>query len=99
MKISNDKFYKIRHVPTGLYKMEGENNEFNKIGKIWRGSRVIAHLKQFKSSPMRDRKLSISELISFWWKKYPLEECEIIEFQMTETNSQNLKDFIKEELE
>ena len=100
MKIKTDKYYMIRHIPSGLLKTGGHNANFNKTCKIWRGSRVKNHLRLFSDGYPQWGK-TLFERINHFWKpsRTPVEECEIIEIDLAPTQTQPLKEFIEEELE
>jgi len=89
----------IRHIPSGLYKTAGENGNFNTTGKIWRGGTVKNHLRMFQ----KYRRGLLESIDDAWtendFKKFPLNECEIIECSLSEEDNQSLKDFIVEEME
>lgn len=91
MKIYNNNMYMIKHIPSGLFKLSGQNNKWGKKGKIWKGSAIKNHLRLF-SSYTSNLKSNI-ELI--WNKK--LSDC-IIEMELFEVSNQNLDNFIEEEL-
>ena len=93
MKISNDKFYKIRHTPTGLYKAKGFNGKFTKHGCIWEGKNVKLFLRQFQLY-----KVELIESIQKEWSTFSINDCEIIEYNMIETQKQKLIYFINKEL-
>ena len=97
MKIQNDKYYIIRHVPTGLLKVGGQNANFNKVGKIWRGSTIKNHLRMFDYLPGNN----LTKRVNHIWEQLhmPVEECVIIEVELIPTDSQALENFITEEME
>ena len=99
MKIYANRFYMIRHIPSGLYKTAGENGNFNTTGKIWRGGTVKNHLRMFQ----KYRRGLLESIDDAWTsdasKNFPLNECEIIECSISEEDDQPLKDFIVEEME
>jgi hypothetical protein len=109
MKIQQDKLYMIRHKPTGLFKASGHNGEFNKVGKIWKGSKIKAHLRQFESYYRKG--MPLVQQIQTEWNKEPrhsyirkieglsIEDCEIIELEINPKDSQPLADFIVEEMQ
>lgn len=107
MKILNDKYYKIRHIPTGLFKASGQNGEFTSVGKIWRGGNLKAHLRLFETYAAKRRGTPLWQEIDQVWingrhngkrKHFPIEECEVVELTLTETSSVPLKNFINEEM-
>ena len=98
MKIKNNKFYFIRHKPTGLIKVGGHNSRFNKTGKLWLGVRIKNHLNMFKNWPKFST--TIIEGLNYMWRRsnFRPEDCEIIEVEFKEISSQPLIDFIEEEM-
>ena len=99
MKIKSDKFYIIRHLPTGLLKAGGHNANFNKTGKLWRGSRVKNHLRMFHDGPKKWGETLIERINRIWGQsKMSVEDCVIVEVELTPTQAQPLKDFIEKEM-
>ena len=104
MKINNDKFYVIRHKPTGLIKAGGQNANFNKTGKLWLGARVKMHLRQFcdrwseRRYGKRDRVTLINEIWDGPYTNFPVDECEIVELELKEIKTHPLRQFVEEEM-
>ncbi len=103
MKTDKDKFYVIRHKPTGLMKAGGQNANFNKTGKLWLGARIKMHLRQFDNYYNSARLgLTLIQSIEQIWNgphtNFPVDECEVIELELKETNSQPLREFIEKEM-
>lgn len=106
MKIESDKYYRIRHIPTGLYKSEGLNGRFTKEGKMWLGGRLKAHLRLFEDYSVRKGRITLVDAIDDAWTTgrmgfgpcHPIAECELIEVEMTEKRKQPVSEFIEEEL-
>lgn len=109
MKIQNDKFYMIRHIPTGLYKTGGNNANFNKTGKIWRGANIKNHLRLFDENYKRsryshwnsERDSPLTEKIDETWKNgtFSIDECEIIEIDFKINDRQSVREFVETEME
>lgn len=111
MKIKNNKYYKIRHIPTRLFKSEGQNGRFTKEGKIWVGSRLKNHLRLFENYSVRKDLITLAEAIDDAWSsdawssdrmgftpKYHIKDCEIVEIKMFEMVTQDLTKFIEQEM-
>ena len=98
MKIKNDMFYLIRHKPSGLLKGSGCNPTFNKTGKLWRGSGVKSHLRLFELGPSSWDNTLLERLDKLWVDDIKVEDCEIVEIELHETQNQSLKDFIEKEM-
>jgi hypothetical protein len=104
MKIRSDRYYKIRHIETGLYKTSGHNGKFNKTGKTWLGATIKRHLAMFEEYTFhRENPKTLCQCVDDKWKndfnnKFTIEECEIIELELTETGSQPIKEFIEGEM-
>ena len=108
MKVTNNKFYIIRHIPTGLVKASGHNRRFSKVGKLWLGGRVKTHLRQYLQYARRyyyrglrgeTGPLSLTESMeNTWGRTYPIDECEVVELEVVETRSQPLRQFIELEM-
>jgi hypothetical protein len=102
VKIENHKFYKIRHIPTGLYKAPGHNGRFNSTGKIWLGARLKTHLRMFEDYAVRQGRAVLVDSIDRDWvrdkQQFRLDDCEVVEYVMTETNTQHLREFIETEM-
>jgi len=100
MKTSNDKFYLIQHLPSGTFKAEGQNGKFSRFGKIWRGGRVKAFLRQFRNyGYRRPEELTLMEKIQEQWGDASIHNCEIIECELRPIRRKNLADFIREDME
>lgn len=110
MKIKQKNFYKIRHKSTGLFKLGGGNSNFGKIGKIWRGPTIKAHLQLFLYAYKSKRCDIITSIQDFWarcneqsWRSkktnFEVEDCEIVEYEMIEKQTQPLSDFLKKEMD
>lgn len=94
MKTKNNRYYIIREKSTGLIKTAGINNEFNEVGKMWPGGRVKAHLRLYgmhRGVPLVDR-------IGTNWEVDDLSNYEVVELDMVEIQTQDLEDFIREEM-
>ena len=92
LRIYPNKHYKIRRISDGKFKKGGVNTNFTTGGKVWKGSLVKTHLRQFaeyRTGEMRE---------GFSSAGHPFEDYEIVEYDLMETDSQNLKDFIEEEM-
>ena len=92
MRIQNNKYYKIRDINTGLFKKGGVNTNFTNVGKIWKGSHLKIHLRQFADYRTGEMRSGFSSA------GHPFENYEIVEYEMMEINTQNLKDFVAEEM-
>jgi len=91
-----EKYYKILHKPTGLYKVEGQNATFSKIGKLWFGGRIKSHLKLFKTWNMQPMPM-IESLKKLWAQEEKhVEECVVIEYKLVEVKRQPLREFIEQ---
>lgn len=107
MKIEQKKFYRIRHTPTGKFKLGGMNSNFGKIGKLWRGATIKAHLQQFLYYFKR-RDLDVVTSVQKGWERFSswrkpnenldINDCEIVEYELIEKRSQPLADFLVEEM-
>lgn len=95
MKLNNDKFYKILHEPSGLFKASGHNSKFNKHGKIWRGSLLKNHLRMFE--PYRRSNEPFLTHLAREWGVDP-SNCLIIEYDLAESNCESLSVFVDEEM-
>jgi hypothetical protein len=107
MKIKQKNFYKIIHKPTGLFKLGGMNSAFGKIGKVWRGPTIKAHIKQFLYY-CKIEQIDVPSSVQKGWEKFgswrikdkvfKVEDCDIVEYELVEVNRQPLTDFLKNEI-
>lgn len=107
MVIKSEKYYKILHVPSGLFKANGYNGEFNRAGKIWKGQHLKAHLRQFQTTNGIRRGEHLVDEINREYTKYrrannttfPVDECIVIEYEMISQKQTPLRDFIENKME
>jgi hypothetical protein len=100
MKIKKYNFYRIQHLPSGLFKNGGHNGKFGKEGKMWMGGRIKSHLRLFDSFVRtRSKADRLLFLLAKAWNNMNLGDCEIIEYELKEVNRQPLEDFVKEEMD
>jgi hypothetical protein len=113
MKTKQKNFYKIIHKPTGLFKLGGLNSDFGKIGKIWRGPTIKAHIQQFlyyfkREQYLKREQIDTSSTVQKGWDRFgswyskdnifKVEDCDVVEYELVEVNRQPLTDFLKNEI-
>ena len=108
MVIKSEKYYRIRHVPSGLFKANGFNGDFNRVGKLWKGRNLKAHLRQFESYKQKKDgvplvnqidKVYHNERMRKQKRSFALDDCVIDEFELVPYGSRPLRDFIENEME
>lgn len=83
------KFYKIRHGITGLYSRGGTYPTWSKKGKMWRGIGPLKlHLKLIEYYYNRGVKSAAQSVID------DRKHWEIVEYSLSESDSQPLSEFI-----
>ena len=102
MLATSEKYYKIIHNPTSLFKASGINGFFNKVGKLWRGQTLKSHLSQFKcfggNRPLTENINRLYNVGDGYKLKFDIDECEVIEYELVARRTIPLKEFIENEM-
>jgi len=88
-------FFKIRHNPSGTFKMAGINSQFSINGKFWPLKHLKSHLRLFKWT-----RKDLTESIEGQWKDNGVnpEDCDVVEYKMVEVSRTPLKEFISKHM-
>lgn len=107
MEIKPEKFYKILHVPSGLFKSNGYNGDFSTVGKVWKGRNLKAHLRQFETYRGKQSGQTLTQevqqeyvngKVNYKHKSFDVDECVVVEFVMIGNKQTPLREFIENEM-